>query len=89
MALWRKMRGAMMKGKDGGDGGGGGEVQLLEEGDQALRYIRDRVNVPRDMSIWAGQRLRQALQTARQAPGAGAQTPEPPLLLHTGTKGSK
>merc|ERR1712118_31200 len=28
----------------------------------ALRYIRDRVNVPRDMSIWAGRRFRDALE---------------------------
>jgi len=27
-----------------------------------LRYLRDRVNVPRDMSIYAGKRLRQALE---------------------------
>ena len=30
--------------------------------DAALRYLRDRVNVPRDMSIYAGKRLRQALE---------------------------
>ncbi|MEM9772722.1 MAG: glutathione S-transferase family protein, partial [Cyanobacteria bacterium P01_D01_bin.73] len=27
-----------------------------------LRYLRDRINVPRDMSIYAGKRLRQALE---------------------------
>ena len=24
----------------------------------ALRYVRDRISVPRDMSIWAARRLR-------------------------------
>lgn len=31
--------------------------------DVALRYLRDRINVPRDMSIYAGKRLRAALET--------------------------
>lgn len=26
----------------------------------ALRYVRDRISVPRDMSIWSAKRLRQA-----------------------------
>jgi len=30
--------------------------------DRALRYVRDRVNVPRDMSIYAAKHLRQALE---------------------------
>ncbi|HHP7232165.1 MAG TPA: glutathione S-transferase family protein [Xenococcaceae cyanobacterium] len=30
--------------------------------DAALRYLRDRINVPRDMSIYAAKRLRQALE---------------------------
>jgi glutathione S-transferase len=30
--------------------------------DGGLRYLRDRVNVPRDMSIYAGKRLRRALE---------------------------
>ena len=30
--------------------------------DVALRYLRDRINVPRDMSIYAAKRLRQALE---------------------------
>lgn len=47
-----------------------GEVCELKDEIQAvaLRYIRDRVNVPRDMSIWAGRRFRDALeQTAASA----------------------
>ena len=31
--------------------------------DSGLRYLRDRINVPRDMSIYAGKRLREALET--------------------------
>jgi glutathione S-transferase len=30
--------------------------------DPALRYLRDRINVPRDMSIYAAKRLREALE---------------------------
>ncbi len=30
--------------------------------DSALRYLRDRINVPRDMSIYAAKRLREALE---------------------------
>ena len=30
--------------------------------DVALRYLRDRISVPRDMSIYAAKRLRQALE---------------------------
>ncbi|MBE9065975.1 glutathione S-transferase family protein [Leptolyngbya cf. ectocarpi LEGE 11479] len=30
--------------------------------DSGLRYLRDRINVPRDMSIYAGKRLRAALE---------------------------
>lgn len=32
------------------------------ESDAALRYLRDRINVPRDMSIYAAKRLRKALE---------------------------
>ena len=31
--------------------------------DSGLRYLRDRINVPRDMSIYAAKRLREALET--------------------------
>lgn len=40
-----------------------GEVCVPPPGaDVALRYLRDRVNVPRDMSIYAAKRLREALE---------------------------
>ncbi len=32
------------------------------QSDMALRYLRDRINVPRDMSIYAAKRLREALE---------------------------
>ncbi len=36
--------------------------------DEALRYLRDRISVPRDMSIYAAKRLREALEkTAAKA----------------------
>jgi len=35
----------------------------------ALMYIRDRVNVPRDMSVWAGRRMRTALTQTAEAAG--------------------
>jgi glutathione S-transferase len=39
----------------------------------ALRYLRDRISVPRDMPLHAGRRLRQALEaTARRDPQDGA-----------------
>ena len=34
-----------------------------------LRYLRDRINVPRDMSIYAGKRLRQALENTASLVG--------------------
>ena len=39
-----------------------------------LRYLRDRVNVPRDMSLWAARRLRAALEAAAALDAA---TPQP------------
>jgi glutathione S-transferase len=37
--------------------------------DVGLRYLRDRVNVPRDMSIYAAKRLRAALETTAALDG--------------------
>jgi glutathione S-transferase len=47
-----------------------GEVCLPPPGsDVALRYLRDRVNVPRDMSIYAAKRLRESLETTAALAG--------------------
>jgi len=48
--------------------------------DVALRYLRDRINVPRDMSIYAAKRLRTALE--RTAALVGEAQPEPLPVRH-------
>jgi glutathione S-transferase len=45
--------------------------------DSALRYLRDRINVPRDMSIYAAKRLREALEKTAALVGDGQGTPIP------------
>jgi len=40
-------------------------------GDAALRYVRDRVNVPRDMPIWSAKCFRQALEETAAMGGEG------------------
>ncbi|NJO79854.1 MAG: glutathione S-transferase family protein [Cyanobacteria bacterium RM1_2_2] len=45
--------------------------------DVALRYLRDRINVPRDMSIYAAKRLREALETTAALVGDGQGAPIP------------
>ena len=46
--------------------------------DAALRYLRDRINVPRDMSIYAAKRLRESLEATAALDG-NRQGPEIPL----------
>ena len=48
--------------------------------DVALRYLRDRINVPRDMSIYAAKRLRTALE--QTAAFDGDRQPEPLPVRH-------
>ena len=48
--------------------------------DVALRYLRDRINVPRDMSIYAAKRLREALEKTAALAGNGQ--PEPITIRH-------
>jgi glutathione S-transferase len=48
--------------------------------DLALRYLRDRISVPRDMSIYAAKRLRQALEST--AALAGNVEPDPLPVKH-------
>ncbi|HLO51059.1 MAG TPA: glutathione S-transferase family protein [Kamptonema sp.] len=45
--------------------------------DAALRYLRDRVSVPRDMSIYAAKRLREALEETAALVGDGQGAPIP------------
>lgn len=42
-----------------------------------LRYLRDRINVPRDMSIYAAKRLREALESTAALVGEGQSIPIP------------
>jgi glutathione S-transferase len=58
-----------------------GEVCTPPTGsDQALRYLRDRISVPRDMSIYAAKRLREALE--KTAALAGERQGSPIMLKH-------
>ena len=45
--------------------------------DVALRYLRDRINVPRDMSIYAAKRLRESLEATAALDGSRQGTPIP------------
>lgn len=45
--------------------------------DSALRYLRDRINVPRDMSIYAAKRLREALEKTAALVGDRQGSPLP------------
>jgi glutathione S-transferase len=47
------------------------------DSDSALRYLRDRINVPRDMSIYAAKRLREALEKTAALVGNGQGAPIP------------
>jgi glutathione S-transferase len=47
-----------------------GEVCVPPPGsDVALRYLRDRISVPRDMSIYAAKYLREALEATAALAG--------------------
>jgi glutathione S-transferase len=59
---------AMMTGED---------CQPMVGADVGLRYLRDRVSVPRDMSIYAAKRLRAALESTAALAGDGQGTPIP------------
>ncbi|NES95849.1 MAG: glutathione S-transferase family protein [Desertifilum sp. SIO1I2] len=47
------------------------------ESDLGLRYLRDRINVPRDMSIYAAKRLREALEKTASQVGSRQGSPIP------------
>eukprot|EP00316_Scyphosphaera_apsteinii_P016335 CAMPEP_0119307324 /NCGR_PEP_ID=MMETSP1333-20130426/7863_1 /TAXON_ID=418940 /ORGANISM="Scyphosphaera apsteinii, Strain RCC1455" /LENGTH=402 /DNA_ID=CAMNT_0007310853 /DNA_START=18 /DNA_END=1226 /DNA_ORIENTATION=+ len=55
----------------------GEEAQPPHGVDVALRYIRDRINVPRDMSLWAARRLRDALEETAALSGHSQGPPIP------------
>lgn len=56
-----------------------GEICQPPQGsDMALRYLRDRISVPRDMSVYAAKRLREALETTAALVG-DRQGPEIPI----------
>jgi glutathione S-transferase len=55
----------------------GEESQPLPGADTALRYLRDRISVPRDMSIYAAKRLRAALESTAALAGNGQGAPIP------------
>ena len=56
----------------------GEEIPPVRTGaDAALRYVRDRVNVPRDMSLWAARRLRTALEKTAALSGVAEGPPLP------------
>lgn len=44
-------------------------TQPPPDSDVSLRYVRDRINVPRDMPIWSARRLRQACEDVASACG--------------------
>ncbi|QZZ18628.1 glutathione S-transferase family protein [Leptothermofonsia sichuanensis E412] len=55
-----------------------GEVCTPPTGsDPALRYLRDRISVPRDMSIYAAKHLREALEKTAALVGEGQGAPIP------------
>ena len=55
-----------------------GEISTPPSGsDAALRYLRDRINVPRDMSIYAAKRLREALEETAALVGVRQGSPIP------------
>ncbi|MGK7952871.1 MAG: glutathione S-transferase family protein [Xenococcaceae cyanobacterium] len=55
-----------------------GEVCTPPQGsDAALRYLRDRINVPRDMSIYAAKRLRESLEKTASLVGNDRSVPIP------------
>jgi glutathione S-transferase len=55
----------------------GEACQPMAGADGALRYLRDRISVPRDMSIYAAKRLRAALESTAALAGDGQGSPIP------------
>lgn len=51
-------------------------------GAQSLRYVRDRISIPRDMTFWAGRRLRQALEAVAREHGVDRGNEHPIPVNH-------
>eukprot|EP00088_Acartia_fossae_P069175 TRINITY_DN8959_c0_g2_i3.p1 TRINITY_DN8959_c0_g2~~TRINITY_DN8959_c0_g2_i3.p1 ORF type:complete len:410 (+),score=55.44 TRINITY_DN8959_c0_g2_i3:36-1265(+) len=45
--------------------------------DEGLRYLKQRINVPRDMPMWSARRLRESLEVAANASGPRVAQPLP------------
>lgn len=58
-----------------------GKVCAVADADAAiaLHYIRDRVNVPRDLSVWAARRFREALTRTAATAGGSIKGPAIPV----------
>jgi glutathione S-transferase len=57
-----------------------GQLEVIPPGTEiGLRYIRDRVCVPRDMPIWSARRFRQALEAVASTVSS-TQAPTIPLI---------
>ncbi len=54
------------------------DVLIPHGAEVGLRYLRDRINVPRDMPIWSARRLREALENVAQLSASQAQGPAIP-----------
>ena len=58
-----------------------GQLESISDGTEiGLRYIRDRVCVPRDMPIWSARRFRQALEVVASTVSSSQGPPIP--LIH-------
>jgi len=56
-----------------------GQLEVIQDGTEiGLRYMRDRVCVPRDMPIWSARRFRQALEVVASTVSSSQ---GPPILL--------
>jgi len=53
--------------------------QLPAHGAHALRYLRDRISIPRDMGFWAGRRLRQTCEKLAREYGDPTEENEHPI----------
>jgi len=55
----------------------GESIQPPSGCDEGLRYLKQRINVPRDMPIWSARRLREALEVTASLAGDNQDKPLP------------